>query len=335
MAGLFRAQMMLLLALSAGCGESGPDAARAEYLVRLGRTLSVDVAEPRPPSLVPTPRPGQLRLDLASPGIDTLDFLQLGGCALQVNIGRRNSSLGRLAKDSQRLLLDLEYLRLAPDCVSLQRERGNRELADSLEQARQQKQRQLPARIFNATLGGEEYLEFWRSATPSTHYPADTSTRVIAALDAINTRVERWLAADYRADNREFEILLSEVRKGDGGALLSTLGRQAASLAAADRMLAARGPLCASGLQPEAANILRNVIRRFFIDGIQPHAAALNTRRHQLLPPVSALEELLSGALPDGYRQWRAQRSALLNDYSEAPRRHVAQLQQALTGCNV
>jgi len=164
------------------------------------------------------PPPPALRLELAGDHLDRLDFLALSGCALQANLGRRSGRLGARARDSQRLLLDLEYLRLAPACIDFQRARGDRALATALEQARALKRRQLPAAIYNATLGGDEYREFWERPARA---PADESSGAASAgLQAISNQARRWLAGDWRADNREFEILLGEVGSGAGAALL-------------------------------------------------------------------------------------------------------------------
>lgn len=308
----------------------------SDYLERLGRTLGSVPAPPQPLAQPDRPRPGALRLQIAGSRIDMLDFLALGGCALQVTVGKRNTGLGRMAKPSQRLLLELEFLQLAPACIERQRQLGNGELAVTLEEAREQKQAQLAALIFNATLGGEEYYQFWGTQAVAVDYPAATGSEVISALEAVNSLVRRWLAGDYRADNLAFEILLSEVRTGDGGMLLRALSRQAAGLAVANDMIdrrRAQSPLCHQGLRPAAADILPRVVERFFIGGVQPYAAALGNRAYLLLPPVRELETLLEEALPDTYRHWREQRESRLRRFSDAPRVHVAALQQLLASC--
>jgi len=323
-------------ALLCGCQPQGPDDAFEEYLLRLGRTLDVP---PRAPAAIETPAmPGPRELQRQFPGsaIDTLDFLALSGCALQVTIGKRNSSLGRMAKDSQRLLLELEYLRLAPECIAHQRKRGRTALADTLEQAWQAKRDQLPGRIFDATLGGEEYRRFWRGPGAANDYPAATGSQVITALEGVTSTVRRWLDGDYRADNLEFEILLGEVAAGDGGALLRALASQDAWLAAGDATLEeslTRGPICAENFRAAAVDILPAVIRRFFIGGLQPRAARLDQRRRDLLPPLLALENLLETAMPPAYRQWRSERDSLLASATGAPRRHVELLQAVQSPC--
>jgi hypothetical protein len=329
--------VVLAAALLAGCGSGGPDEAFARYLARLSRTLAVAPAPIAATPVAALPERRELHLDLPPGNLDTLDFLALGGCAVQTTIGKRNSSLGRLARDSQRLLLDLEYLRLAPECIDYQRARGEQALADTLEQAWMMKRRQLPAAIFNATLGGGEYREFWKGPPyPAADYPANTSSAVIASMEAVNAGVRRWLAGDFRADNRQFEILLGEVATGDGGALWQALAGQDAALAAANRILAermARGPLCAPPIRPAAADILPNVIRTFFIGDIQPRAAALNRRYHDLLPVIGELEQLLESALPPAYRDWQSRRNARLAEWAQAPRQHVKQLQAIQQPC--
>ncbi len=277
-----------------------------------------------------------MELPLASGSLDALDFLAISGCAVQVTIGKRNSSLGRMARDSQRLLLELEFLQLAPECIAYQRKQGQADIADTLDTAWKLKRQQLPALIFNATLGGDEFREFWRGGTPGADYPDTAGSQVITAMEAINALVGRWLSGDYRADNWDFEILLSQVATGDGGLLLSALAMQDGWLAAADGMVSRRldsGPLCRPGFRPEAATILDNVISRFFIGELQPGAAALGSRFHELLPSIHALETQLEPVLPEPYVTWQRRRDDQFSRFTAAPRRHVEKLQALRAPC--
>jgi hypothetical protein len=324
------------LALLLGCQPQGPDAPYNKYLSRLGRTLAVDVLAPEQVSLARPPRPGKLRLAITPGNLGALDFLTLSGCAVQVTIGKRNSSLGRMARDSQRLLLELEYLQLAPECISYQRTQGRSALADTLQQAWLLKQQQLPALIFNATLGGAEYRAFWRAPPSQRDYPDNAGSQPTSALHAINHQVQAWLDGDYRAENQAFEILLSEVAAGDGGALTQAMTAQGAWLDAANRMLAQRivqGPLCAAGFRAAAADILPNVIRKYFIGDIQPRATALGRRYHELVPTINTLEAQLAGSLPANYRHWQKARNDHLASMQAAPRQHVEQLQDIQRPC--
>lgn len=325
----------LVLAVTACQGDDGQAPFR-NYLTRLGRVLDTPVPAVSAAVLPQAPRPAQLRHELPPGKLGTLDFLAISGCEVQVTIGKRNSSLGRMAKESQRLLLELEYLALAPDCIDYQRRQGRSDVADTLEQAWQLKKQQLPALAFNATLGSQEYRDFWRRRSLEASYPASTSSSVITALEAVNAMVRRWLSGDYRADNLEFEILLGEIATGDGGTLLAALARQGEWLASADRLLAdrmQRKPLCTPGFRPDAADILHNVVVKYFIGEIQPAAAALERRRQQLLSPVALLEAQLSSALPNNYLEWQGRREALLGDFAAAPKRHVEQIMAIQAPC--
>ena len=328
--------LALVMAQVSGCGAREPEQDFERYLSRLERTLDEPVHPLPLPALPPPPRTARLLVELPGSKLDTLDFLALSGCAVQVTIGKRNSSLGRMASESQQLLLDLEYLALAPACIEQLQGAGRRALADTLAEAHRRKRAQLPARIYNATLANREYRQFWRIPPALTDYPAQTAGAVPAALKAITRAAERWLDGDYRFDNREFEIRLSEVARGDGGALALALATQSAALEAADSAIArrmARGPLCRVGLRPAAADILPNVVRRFFVGDIQTWAAAVERRRHALQPGVRELESLLAPALPQNYVDWQRGRRAAMEAWAAAPRRHVDHLQRLQAPC--
>lgn len=318
-----------------GACSEGPGDDLERYLDRLSGALDTPPSAAAGADRSLPPRVGALQLDTPRQDIGALDFLALRGCALQVTVGKRNSSLGRLASPSQRLLLELEFLRLAPACSERLRAESRSELAATLDRAVVNKRAQLPAHIFNATLGSEEFRAFWRAPATLGDYPARTSSEPLSALAAIDALAARWLDGDYRADNRDFELLLATVARGDGGALLAALGLQAEVLARADGVIRRReaaGPLCPGGLVPAEVNVLRTVVRKFFVGGVQPWSAAVERRRQQLLPPLRSLEERLAAVLPDVYEAWRRQRELALGA-ARAPRHHVEAVLGLLEDC--
>lgn len=326
---------LLLAAVLGACSRGGPGDELERYVNRLEGALDSAAPAARDADPLLPPRVGALQLTVPGDSIDALDFLALRGCALQVTVGKRNSSLGRLAAPSQRLLLELEFLRLAPACSEQLRAEGRDELAATLDRAAAAKRERLPARIFNATLGSEEFRAFWRAPAALGSYPAQTSSEPVSALAAIDALAARWLAGDYSADNESFELLLSSVARGDGGALLAALTLQRKALARADGVLARRaaeGPLCPGGLVPGEVDVLRTVVRKFFVGGVQPWSAAVDRRRQQLLPPLKALEDRLGAVLPPAYVQWRERRDEALAA-AEAPRQHVEAILDLLAGC--
>lgn len=319
-----------------GCEKEGPEKKFQNYLGRLAITLDADTPSVPNPKIPKPPKISELRYTLDSGNLHALDFLALSGCKVQITIGKRNSSLGKLAKDSQRLLLELEFLQHAPECIRFMRKSGKAELAGNLEVAYQLKQQQLPKLIFNATLANVEFRGFWKKPAELADYPAQTNSKVLQSLGAITKNTERWLSGDYRANNAAFEIHLSEVAMGDGGALWLALGIQGSALAAGNLLLEqslARGPLCGANYRSAAADILPRVVHKYFITQIQPGSAALGKRYHEILPALTALESLLQDDLPEEYVQIQKARDTAMSALIKMPRAHVAAIKKVLTPC--
>ncbi|MFK8048633.1 MAG: DUF3080 family protein [Halioglobus sp.] len=324
------------LAMLTACSELGPERNLDNYIERLERTLQLEAPERIPGTSHRPPKVSELRQTITSGNLGALDFLSLSGCAVQITIGKRNSSLGIMASDSQRLLLALEYLEHAPECIRHMRSLNRNEIATVLEDAFRLKQRQLPKLIYNATIANTEFRQFWKAPEKLRSYPAQTSSAVLSALSALNQQVKRWLEGEYTANNLEFEILLSEIAKGDGGALIKAFGIQQSYLDSANALLKMKlsaGPLCTDHKRDAAATILPNVVHKFFIGEVQPWSADLGRRYHELLPPISKLEELLSAGLSEKYEQWRHERNEVLSLLVTAPSNHAGVLKETLDSC--
>lgn len=322
--------------LVGGCGTGG-DAPIENYLTRLGRSLDRAIV-PTAGRLPPLPRERDLQLDLPPRSIDLLDLLALRGCELSITIGKINSSLGKLAVDSQRLLLDLEFLSLAPACIDAMDPAEDAELIASLRAAVAGKRRRLPARIWNATLGGPEFRAFWQRPRRLGDYPANTGSQVVTALARLTELSIRWLEGDYRAGSEDLERLLGEVRLGDGGALLASLDLQRSGLAGAASALRDRteqSPICLGNRASPEGRIVDNVVRKFFIGEVQPWSVRIARRRAELMPSVLALESSLREVTPPTYAQWCSLRDELLASAVAAPREHALALAALLESCGL
>jgi hypothetical protein len=253
------------LILLDGCQPTEPGTPLEVYLSRTGAVQSIAPSDEFkvPPVVV------DLQLPIPWGTLDTLDLVSLSGCSVQATIGKRNSSLGRHAKPSQRLLLELEYLQLAPPCIDLLRDHNNT-LANVLDAAWRQRQKQLPALTFNATLGSDEYRSFWLAPRAPGDYPVVSLAVAVSALQRVNRHVCRWLSGDYQAHNRDFEVSLSEIAGGDAGALLNAHYQNSSGLAVSD---------------------------------------SVSERLQSRLTPVKTLETQLASTLPLQYRHWMANRN--------------------------
>ncbi len=319
-----------------GCGANNDGPARLEnYAQRLARANDRDLP-PLLPINLPRVSQAQLkRLPVAPLKIDLIDFLALSGCQLQVNIGRRNSALGRVASASQQLLLDLEFLELAPACIQHLRKQDEHNLATVLEQARQQRQQTLANQLYNAILAGTEWRQFWAIPQALGAYPDNINGDPIDAIFALADASQRWLSGDYEADNLVFEGHLATVRGGDGGALLLAASTVGSRLTQTNGLLTrdAEQPLCGNNRAPERVRVSERVISQFFIAEVQPWITQVNRRNQDLLVALEQLEQALDEVIPTEYRQWQSRRDALLRVLSSASRQHVAQLKQYFAGC--
>ena len=334
-----RGSAMFLFLAVAGCSPYSPETLLLDYQKRLARTLDAKgSATSLPQSSWTKPRPEQLQIALTDLSVDGLDFLSLSGCALQITVGKRNSSLGKLAPPSQRLLLELEFLQLAPDCIAqLQAESGNEALISALEQATALKHRQLPARIFNAVLAGPEWHAFWQVQSISEDYPSgNTSSDLLSTIEALHVSVQRWLNGNYEADGILFEARLNQLRAGDGGTLITAAElTQRYFFSWRDLMHASpywQEPC--DRFYTDKQTILRTVASRYFAGGVQAWLAPIASRSNSIELAVGELETTLKDVMPEDYKVWLKQRDVLLGGFKTHPRQHVEDLQRLLQPCD-
>ena len=328
----------LLLLLLSGCGQSETGLAHlSEYLDRLSTVTGITLepqAHPRRDLAPPT-------LEQAGPAtaqqIDLIDFLSLTGCSLQVNLGRRNTQLGRTASPSQRLLLDLEFLDLAPACIDLLEGRGNTALAATLRVASDDRKQSLSEQVFNAVLLGSEWRAFWQADPALADYPQRTNSAIEQTVVSLSAMSARWLDGDWSADNRAFELLLSDLRAGDGGELLLATSHLVWALERANTLLAttqSERPLCPFGQATERSRALERVVQQFFVGRVQPWVVSLRRRAELLQTPTQRLETVLYTSFTPPYQDWVVQRDALLLQLTQMTRQHVQAVQAALSSCD-
>ena len=328
------------LCLLALIGCSDPDNGPAhldKYLERLSTVTGVELTSSAPyeADRFDLPKEQAPALPAASQ-IDLIDFLSLSGCELQVNLGRRNTQLGRTASPSQRLLLDLEFMDLAPACITLLRERGEGELASTLAEVSDERLTLVSESIAQAVLMGPEWRLFWERPATLGNYPVDTNSAITGSLSRLSDLTRRWLGGNWQASNREFELLLSDLRAGDGGALLQAHSLVSRELERANTLLTrtqSTAPLCPYGNPTDRSKALEQVVARFFVGAVQPWLVQLRQRSELLIGPITALETPLSAALSPQYRAWVAERDHLLNHHAELIRAHIASIQATLAPC--
>ena len=332
-----RRVIFLSLLLLAGCGQSDSGLAHLnEYLSRLSTVTGTALASQALPRFDLAPPLPDKAGPASNQQIDLIDFLSLTGCSLQVNLGRRNTQLGRTASPSQRLLLDLEFLDLAPACIELLETRGDTELAATIRVASDDRKQALPSAVFDAVLLGAECRAFWHADPTLGDYPQQTSSLVEQTVTSLSAMTAPWLNGDWSADNRTFELLLSDVRAGDGGELLLATSQLVWALEGANALLTktqSERPLCPFGQPTERSRALKRVVQQFFVTNVQPWVVSLRRRAELIHEPTQRLETLLVSSITQPYRHWMAARDALLSQLTQMTRQHVQAVQATLASC--
>ncbi|MEC7096314.1 MAG: DUF3080 family protein, partial [Pseudomonadota bacterium] len=265
-----------------------------------------------------------------------IDFMSLSDCELQANIAKRNTSMGRTASASQRLILDLEFLRLAPACVTLMEEKEENSVANTLRENVELRRANLPTRVFAATIGGPEWQTFWDQPLLLGSYPESASGDSAQALWELSERVQRFLDHSWSAADEDLEPLLSSIRANSGGQLLAAAALQSGYLEHANDVLRSaskEGIYCRNEAITEAGTITKTVVAKYFAADVQRWSAQVSQRHYEIQSALIALESHLTSTLPPRYLDWVTERDALLHRLYAATREHVAVIKKTVNAC--
>jgi len=178
---------------------------------------------------------------------------------------------------------------------------------------------------------------FWERPPTLANYPADTSSAIAQSLNRLADLTRGWLGGNWQASNREFELLLSDLRAGDGGALLAAHSLVSRELARANMLLAraqTTAPLCPYGSATDRSRAFEQVVARFFVGAVQPWLVQLRQRAELLVGPIKNLEAPVTAALSPRYREWVMKRDQLLHNQTALIRAHIASIQATLARCS-
>ena len=288
------------------------------------------------PTLLRFPTQPTLLTDQSRETVDILDLWSIRECALHGVVAQRNSSLGRVAQPSTRMFYELEFLRLAPECIDWLLQQGQEDLAATLSEARARKEARLPRVIWQGVLGGGEYEHYWQVPQRLGQYPTTENYSSDQALNALASDVRRWLGKDYRFESAKVEANLQKLLVGDAGALYKSAVLQDQYLGQIDAALRQRlqaGPVCRSA-KDTRASILDTVVRKYFIGSIQPWSVRIQARAYQL-DAAREIEELLAGAEPEEFATWKKERDRVIARALQAPRKHVETLLPIMRQCGL
>lgn len=319
----------LLLVFLLGCDQPiGED-----YVARLERVLGHDAPLVENHALT-FPAPRQLPGPESGAVLSVREFLSLRGCRLHTVLAQRNSQMGKLATQSQRLFNDLEILATGPECVA---QLKNQTLATKLSELITIKQAQLPHQLAHALLHQDENRAFWQANNRTSVHVYPPAQKSIEYLTQFSHEVLTGRTSFSDAERNRIERHLGELRFGQGGNALIESNQIVHALTRADALIDLRlaQPLCFNAQATPSARHFQNVVTKVFIQQVQPSSIRLQRLDQALLQDYNQLEDLLLpfAALP--YQHWAQQRRQRMQQRRQAPAQHVARVQQLFLQCGL
>ena len=211
--------------------------------------------------------------------------------------------MGRTASASQRLILDLEFLRLAPACVTSWKRkrktalptRSGKTLNSDVPICPNASSRQ-PSQVRNGANSGTAHV--------LGSYPESASGDSAQALWELSERVQRFLDHSWFAPDEDLEPLLSSIRANSGGQLLAAAALQSRYLEHANDVLRSaskEGIYCRNEAITEAGAITKTVVAKYFAADVQRWSAQVSQRHYEIQSALIALESHLTSTLPPRY----------------------------------
>ncbi len=258
-------------------------------------------------------------------------------CRLHTIVAQRNSQLGKVATDSQRLFNDLEILSLGPNCIA---KLSDSSLAKKLSSFIAKKEAHLNAATWQAILASKEHRSFWHDKRFTKDYPNDLALKLTHELRVLSRFVaaiqngEREFSKQYQD---EVERALGQLRLGDGGHLFAQFAELRSTLEHANSVIKKRlnSPLCRKQQSTQQAKYFSNVVNQYFIGRVQAHAVKLEQRAREVMPLVDDIEKrLLAYATPE-YKNWALARDKQLEKGRAATLKHAKLIQELYQQCGL
>lgn len=261
-----------------------------DYTARMRNLLDAPITIPSTTSLPAFPDQKQLKQEVDEIREGLLDVLDFKQCDLLYLIAERNSILGKVMPNSQRIVYEFRLLTQLDRCANKLENATETDLETfrlRLDALRKIKRDQLPYVVWNAIYASEEMRGHF---APAKHWldsaelqNSNQYTELFAALEHFIAlaslshapsvdRLPPWLdeiEKDY------FALYQSQL----GAQLLRTLKELTPMLNAITQAMQTRiheKPLCDARLKTQKKTILQNIFLKFYVTGIQHYIARVD-----------------------------------------------------------
>ena len=295
----------------------------SDYQSRLANVLEQAPAEQPASPILSYPDKSSLMTNIPDVTIRLTEFYALQSCPVATLIAERNTALGRIQLPSVRYHYEVALIAGLEDCLQRHEDAKTKQ---QLQQWLEQKQHALP-KVWVALVQSSQEMKMTLSSN-SGYLTGDAKDNANQVFQALTYLVS--LPDNPQATIADTEFHLKTLRDNPLPAKLwRTQTMIAESLTSTTKWLEQQQQdlHCDSPQQEQRMSYLRNVFQLFFIESIQPLAAALNAYQYRLAPIVDTVQN--TGIFNASLLEYLNRQTQGFADYQNAMREHV-QLWQAL-----
>lgn len=331
--------LLLLFTVTTGCQKQVADELD-DYTIRVARVLEQDIV-----TFKTNPLPYQTAQDNAitikGQSINLLEFLKLNKCKLGQAVAKGNSALGKVAAPSQKMHVNRDFLRYAPECIELLKEEDP-ELSETLNLAYEEKRNQRMAIWWNAWTGHKEWQGFSSTATSAIEMEMESPYlwQSLKSLDYAIEQGKQWQTQNWQYNETQMEEMLKQLLFSESlGRWLHSMVLLEKTLIETAQVLEARfkrKALCSVTQDKRQSDILFNVFRKYYAGKVQPYLSKVHRFGEELSLKLETLNGLIRRqAVPDSYHNWHENILNIKTNFDAANKRHVKAWQTTLRTCNL
>ena len=306
---------LLLLSISA-CSDKQGEQALDNYSERMARVLQLELPEQPLPDVTPLVPERDLKQPLSDMRLDLTDAYATRQCGLDVLIGERNSSLGKVYSASKQLSYEIRFLALLQQCLG--EHWDNDALLSELQTVYHEKQLAIQRAFDNMLLTDDtlrkELLGVRKSLDVQDAAGYTETLQALSALSQLQLYLtqQNWASASDINIEQQLQVLYHYNFTARLQYSLRRLAHQLSELNQSLQQISAT-QLCPTANQTEQLQILSNVFAKFFIKDVQRYSGNLTVYQQQLWPLLQGLyqhtplQPMLAERFEISYQSMRAQ----------------------------
>ncbi|MFT2110732.1 DUF3080 family protein [Marinomonas sp. 2405UD68-3] len=329
---IFYSSFVLLFGCSA---QNAVESSLESYINDLNRSVWVDIRIKEPSlDLLPIPSVRDRRFELAQFDIGILDFLSLQQCDVGAVVGHKNSILGKVMPDSQRLLYELNLIRAIDSCHI-----ESDSLRSELFAARNVKKSELIKAFSNSLWAGRESSAFFSLSNGLISMSPDRSSFTLLQnslnyLAGLMSNLHHVPKVSSNSLEGHFQNIYESEYAGKLLLTLLMLTKKLNDVSEGLESIHVSGEFCDKPIQ-----FLKQQFKAHYLNKIQPYMARVNSVAFRVLPVINqfkAQTQPLTGSFNDFLAQWSmTSSSSKWKAYQEASKRHALSWNGLFQKCSV